>query len=139
MAKAVILDTSAILSFVDDEDGADTVCGHLRSAEAGRSRVIASFVSLTECRYITLQEQGESAADYLIGLLKDWPLEWIHSDEPICLLAAHYKAEHHLSLADAFVAATARIHGAILVHKDPEFEPLGKELSLFALPYKSAR
>ena len=136
MDKAVLLDTSAVFCLVDNEAGADTVERHLRTAEERHSRLMASFVTLTEVRYISLQEQGAAAADYLTGLVKSWPVEWIHSDETICLLAAHYKAKHRLSLADAFIAATAKLADATLVHKDPEFEPLGDEISLAPLPYK---
>ncbi|MDA0578774.1 MAG: PIN domain-containing protein [Verrucomicrobia bacterium] len=136
MAKPVLLDTSAIFCFVDNETGAETVERYLRVAERRQLRLLASFVTLTEIRSISLQEQGAVAADYLTGLVKAWPVEWIHSDETICLLAAHYKAKHQISLADAFVASTAKLMDATLVHKDPELEPLGDEISLESLPYK---
>ena len=45
---------------------------------------------------------------------------------------------HHLSLADAIIAAFAIQQGAILLHKDPEFEALTGQVSLEALPYKGA-
>lgn len=52
------------------------------------------------------------------------------------LTAARFKAHFHLSLADAPIAAFARQQQAILVHKDPEFEVLAKELTQEILPYK---
>ena len=45
------------------------------------------------------------------------------------------KTEHHVSLADAVVAAFALQHHAILIHKDPEFEALAGFLPMEALPY----
>jgi predicted nucleic acid-binding protein len=45
-------------------------------------------------------------------------------------------ASFHLSFADAIIAAVARLHEAVLVHKDPEFETLADEISLLNLPYK---
>lgn len=139
MIESVVLDSSAVLAYVDDEDGADEVGRHLLSARKGRLKLYASFVTLTEVRYLTMQEKDEASADYLVGLIKSWPLNWVHSDERHCLLAARYKAEHSLSLADAFVAATADFLDAVLLHKDPEFEPLSGEIRLRALPYKAKR
>jgi predicted nucleic acid-binding protein len=53
------------------------------------------------------------------------------------LTAARFKATHHLSLADAIIAAFAQRQGAILIHKDPEFEALSSEVPQEALPYKN--
>jgi predicted nucleic acid-binding protein len=38
--------------------------------------------------------------------------------------AAALKACHPLSVADAWIAASAQLQGAVLVHKDPEFRSL---------------
>ena len=38
--------------------------------------------------------------------------------------AAAIKANHPLSLADAWIAAAVQREGAVLVHKDPEFRAL---------------
>ena len=47
--------------------------------------------------------------------------------------AARIKAGGGLSVADAWIAATALHHQAVLVHKDPEFDRLG-HLRLERLP-----
>jgi predicted nucleic acid-binding protein len=49
--------------------------------------------------------------------------------------AAEIKANHALSLANAWIAACAVPQGAQLVHKNPEFLTLGQEQHI--LPYKS--
>lgn len=48
--------------------------------------------------------------------------------------AAAVKAQQAVSLADAWIAASAQLAGAVLVHKDPEFAPL--PLAQDVLPYK---
>jgi len=137
VVERVVLDTSAILTLVDDEDGAHTVEGYLRAGQEQKVALYASFVTLTEIRYITIQEKDESTADYLIGLAKSWPLQWVYPDERQCLLAARYKAEYRISLADSFIAALGHLLDATLVHKDPEFEPMAGEIRLQALPFKT--
>ncbi len=43
---------------------------------------------------------------------------------------------HRISFAHAWIAATAMMLGAILVHRDPDFEGLGEELEMLKLPCK---
>jgi len=132
----LVLDTSAIFAFLEDEQGANTVRGYMDAATRGEARVLLSFATLTELRYVIMQEQGTPAADHAVALAKAWPIGWVQSDEPLCLKAAEFKARHRLSFADAFVAATAQRHSAGLVHKDPEFEVLAGDILLVPLPYK---
>ena len=59
-----------------------------------------------------------------------------NADEALLLNAARIKSTHSLSLADSVIAAIAAQHKAILLHKDPEFEPLQDVVETEALPYK---
>jgi len=136
MNTTAVLDTSAVFALVDDEKGAEVVERVLRSAAKRQRRVLLSFMTIVETRYVIAQEQDEAAADYVLSLMKAWPVEWIYPDEFQCLVAARLKAAHRLSMADAFIAAAAMQHHAVLVHKDPEFDQLGDELEREPLPYK---
>jgi predicted nucleic acid-binding protein len=93
-------------------------------------------MSLMELYYITLRERGEDDATRLIALVKSWPVVWIYPDEKILLQAAVLKASYRLSVADALIAAVAKLHHATLVHKDPEFEAIASQVSLLSLPFK---
>jgi predicted nucleic acid-binding protein len=128
-----LLDTSALLTLLEDEKGAERVEQVLRHAQT-----FISAVSLVEVRYITLREQTPAEADVRHALLKRcgatilWDL-----DEPTVLKAADLKAQHSLSVADALIAASAQRQGAILLHKDPEFEALAGPIQQERLPYKA--
>ena len=137
MADAVVLDTSAILALTGNEPGADEVHMHLTDAIAGRIRLYASFVSLTEVEYITLQVRGAETARQRLADLSASPIEWLHSDAALCSAAAKLKAAHKISFADAFVAATAQRFDALLIHKDPEFQTLAGVVKQQMLPPKS--
>ena len=54
----------------------------------------------------------------------------------IGILASQFKANYHLSVADAWIAALAKEQNAILVHKDPEFEQIETEINVLKLSYK---
>ena len=127
-----LLDTSAILTLLEDEEGAARVEALLR-----QESILLPFVVLLETYYITLQEQTEDVADRRYALLKQLPATILWDvDEPTLLTAGRLKAAHRLSLADALIAAIALRHRAVLVHKDPEYAVLAATVQLETLPYK---
>lgn len=134
VAELYVLDTSAILAFLGGEPGADRVERLLRAARAGRHQVLACSITLMELFYTAIRAQGEDEAFRLVALVKAWPLEWVYPDEKTLLQAGRLKASHRLSVADALVAAVARMRGATLVHKDPEMQALSSEVNLLGLP-----
>jgi uncharacterized protein len=131
-----ILDTSALLTFFEEENGADTVQNFLEQAKRGDIEIITSFVTYVEVYYITMQEQGEQEAKLRISLMNMLALTIVESSPSLGLVTGQIKAAHRLSFADAWIAATALTFDAILVHKDPEFEQLNPSIKLFTLPYK---
>ncbi len=58
MADTFLLDTSAFLTLTDKEPGADRVRDLLKAARRGVADLHASFVSLTEVRYILISVAG---------------------------------------------------------------------------------
>lgn len=139
MAERYVLDTSAILAFTDNEEGADEVQRLLEAARARQCVIDVCAISLMELAYITEREQGEDEAARLVALVKAWPITWVYPDEKTLLQAAKLKATHRLSVADALIAAVAKLSHATLVHKDPEFEALASQLALRSLPFKPTR
>ncbi len=139
MAKSYILDTSALFTLTSGEDGSDMVEDILISAKKGKCHIYLSFISFAEIYYITWQKKGESAAKELIILVKSLPAQRVDSNERITLSAGRIKANHRLSISDAFIAATALDKGAVLVHKDPELESISGHITTLQLPYKRGK
>ncbi len=133
-----VLDTSALLSLIEDEVGADVVQTLLEQARTGDIIILLSFMSFMEVYYITLQERDLEEALARIDLITALPVLRVESTESLSILAAEIKAAHRLSVADAWIAALAKERGAILVHKDPEFEQVEKIIEVLCLPYKVA-
>ena len=126
-----LLDTSAVLAFIEDEPGADRVEELLRTGA-----VLLPFVAGLETYYITLQERGADEAERRLFLLRQLPVRWLDAvDDTVLVTAGRFKALHRLSLADCLVAAFAANAGAVLVHKDPEYDALS-DLRQERLPYK---
>ncbi len=124
--RLYLLDTSAILTLIEDEPGADRVEELLRTGE-----VLLPFIAALETYYITLREANASEADQRLFLLRQLPVRWLDRvDDAVIVAAGHFKAHHHISFADCLVAAFAAGAGAVLVHKDPEYETWAKNSSV---------
>jgi predicted nucleic acid-binding protein len=136
LTELYVLDTSAILTYTDREDGVVEVETLLENARLHKCRMEACSISLMEIYYITLRESGEDLATRLVALVKSWPLIWVYPDEKILLQAGKLIASYQLSVADALIAAVAKLHGARLVHKDPELAAMSGIIPLLNLPFK---
>lgn len=132
------LDTSAIIAYFTSEAGADTVGEILVSGDRGTD-VYGSFMMYMEVLYTVWKRLGEKEGKAAYLRLKALPLKRVDVSEGLLLAAARIKATYDLSVADAWIAATAGMTGSKLVHKDPEFRALKAELPLLELPLKPAR
>ncbi len=131
-----VLDTSALLTLIEDEAGVGQVLDLLEKARGGGTRLLVSFISFMEVYYISLQEKGVTEAQERTRLLAALPVQRVESSEALGIQAGAFKAVHHLSVADAWIAALAKEHDATLVHKDPEFEQIEATVNVLKLPYK---
>jgi ribonuclease VapC len=117
----LVLDTSAVLAMRSDEPGANRVEALLRSARSGRAKVLLSFMTRMELLYRISTDESPEAAASAVRLLDAAGVEWVSCEPAILEEAARIKAGGGLSVADAWIAATAAVREAVLVHKDPEF------------------
>jgi uncharacterized protein len=66
--KPYVVDTSAMLAFIEDEEGADRVERILK-----KERAILPWLVLMEVHYVTRQEAGPGEADRRFALLRQHP------------------------------------------------------------------
>lgn len=128
-----LLDTSAVLTLLEDEAGAERVETLLR-----QGGVMIPWPVLLETHYVSLQERDQSEADRRYGLLVALGATIVWDvNEALLLTASELKARHRLSFADSMIAAYCLIQDACLVHKDPEYEVLTGLIHMETLPYKA--
>ena len=120
-----VLDTSALLALRDDEPGAERVHRVIDAARKHRASVYVSFMTRMELLYRISASEGGEAAAAALRLLDTLPLHWVTCEPSILTESARIKQRGGLSVADAWIAATAVVHSAVLMHKDPEFVALG--------------
>ncbi len=134
--SAYVFDTSALLAYIENEDGVTTVERILLEAIDGQHTLYISVVSAIEVFYISLREQGNMIAYERLQLLKDLPLSQEPVQDDLLTVIGEIKAMHSLSFADCCIAGLARQKAAVLLHKDPEFEQLDQAIIQEKLPYK---
>ena len=117
---AFCLDTSAIITLRDDEPGAERVATLLE----GPDPCLACFITRMEVLYRVWKDEGERSGRLAYEQLQSLPIQWVDQTETLLLEASRIKALYPLSVADAWIAATAILSRATLLHKDPEFEAM---------------
>ncbi len=122
--SAYVLDSFALLSYLEGEPGMPRVRSVLEGAARRRHSVYLSLINLGEALYITERERGLVAARRTLGAVDQLPLEIVPVTRATVLDAAHIKARFPVSYADAFAIVTARDHGGVVMTGDPEFRPL---------------
>ena len=134
-ADSYVLDTSAILTLWNDEEGADIVERILRS----QANIHVSFMSFMEGRYRLWKNIGKGASDEFSRYLHLLPIDKVGVTDAIFEKAIEIKATSNLSVCDSWIIATAIATDSVLVHKDPEFDQVKQNVKLKSLPYKALK
>ena len=117
-----VLDTFALIAYIQDEAGASRVQTLLEIAAKEKCRLLISIINLGEVLYIIERRGGISKVQDTLALIRQLSIEVLPADEQSVFSAAHIKATHALSYADAFAVAAATREGAVILTSDPEFE-----------------
>jgi len=123
-----VLDAYAIMVFLKDEPGADTVRNLLLKAEEGNIKLAMSIVNLGEVWYAIARATSPEKADRYIQEIRGMAIEIVDADWQLTRQAAVFKASGNISYADCFAAALAKNCEAALVTGDREFQTLEGEI-----------
>ena len=127
-----VLDSHALLTFFQDEPGAEQVERLLARAEAGAQRLLLCVVNWGEVYYSTIRKISRPAAEEMAREIAALPIELVavETDLELVRQAAVYKASGKLAYADAFAAALAKLSDAELVTGDPDFRQVEDEIKI---------
>lgn len=115
-----VLDSYAVLAWLQGEPGGETVTSLLEQAGKGLTHLWISVVNLGEVLYIIEREESVQAAQKALGVIDNLPVAQAVVSREDALQAAHYKATYRMSYADCFALSLARRVSAVLVTGDPE-------------------
>ena len=117
-----VLDSFALLAYLEDEPGAARVGGLLSSARKDEIEIWISIVNYGEVLYIVERGRGRDSAKMTIATIDQLPVTVADANRLLTFGAAHIRAQHAISYADAFAVALAQSKGGGVVTGDPEFK-----------------
>jgi predicted nucleic acid-binding protein len=120
--SAFVLDTFALLAYLRDEPAAARIEKVLADGGKEKCLLFTSIINLGEVLYIIERKGGVAKAQDTLALIRQLPIEILPADEQSVFAAAHIKANHAISYADAFAVAAAIAKNAVILTGDTEFE-----------------
>jgi len=127
----IVLDTKPLMKLFAGEEGWETVQKILYNVEVGEVEGAISVVTLTEVYYKYLHEKRPDLAKtrtqelmYAIYLGK------LEIDEEVAVKAGEFKGKYNVSMADAFIAASAYFEGSIIISDDADFKRISEVKTL---------
>ncbi len=125
MSRRKLLDSFALLSYLNKEIGFEKVLEALAEAQVSEGFLLMNEINVGETYYILHRQRGVKEAEYFLDtVLVGLPIRLVQNDFQDVIDAARIKAEYPLSFGDCFVVATARRENAIILTGDPEFKTI---------------
>ncbi len=128
--KAIVLDSWAVLAYLEDENPGKHVAEILVNAHEHGASLLMTTLNAGEVWYILAHEVSETEAERAVTDLKRLGIQFVDADWSLTRLAASFKAKHRMSYADCFAAALAKDHKADLVTGDKEFKQVESEIKI---------
>jgi predicted nucleic acid-binding protein len=122
-----LLDSYALLAYLNKEDGFEKVRNVLANAQKSSLPVLMNELNVGETYYILYRKRGHEQAEYFLDtILAGLPISMISNDFNAVISASKIKARNALSFADCFAVATAQRENAVILTGDPEFKNVEK-------------
>ncbi|MHB8474134.1 MAG: PIN domain-containing protein [Gammaproteobacteria bacterium] len=128
--KVIVLDSWAVLAFLEDEPAAKQVGEIIADAHEHNIPLLMTTVNAGEVWYIVAREVSESEADKCIESLLKIGIEFVAADWALARIAGGFKSRHRMSYADCFAAALAKERKAELVTGDKEFKQVDGDVAV---------
>ena len=118
-----LLDSYAVLAYLNGEPAAEAVEQAMKEAGDSGSSLLMSEINIGEVYYILSRKRGPEKADYFLDtILQGLPIQGLPVDFSLVIEASRLKAIYPLSYADCFAAAQAIRSEASMLTGDPEFK-----------------
>ena len=129
-AKAYVLDTWAVIAYLEDEPSGEQVEDLIATAHEEQIPIYMSVVNVGEVWYTVAREVSEEEANASVKVLSDLRIQFENADWNLTQEAARFKSQNKMSYADCFAAALAKLKKANLVTGDVEFKQLEQAVNV---------
>ncbi|MFZ0816371.1 MAG: PIN domain-containing protein [Candidatus Sulfotelmatobacter sp.] len=132
-----VLDSSAVLRYLDGEAGADRVSEIIKDHMAGKSEAVVSSVHWGEIAGQVCKRRGRAALDLVLSRLAAFGIPVVPIDASRAVRAALIRLKTSIPYVDAFgVELTTDSRERVFVTADFDFKPAGREVKIEFLPAK---
>ena len=132
-----VLDSSAILRYLDDEAGAARVSEIIKAHLAGRCAAVISALHWGEIAGITCKAHGSQAMELVLSRLSAFGLQIVPADTDRAVRAALIKLKRAIPYVDAFgIELTSDSRDRVFVTADFDFKPASRDVAIEFLPAK---
>jgi uncharacterized protein len=123
MKKRRLLDSHALLAYLNQETGFQKVRDVMAEFQKSEDPILMNEINIGEVYYILFRKRGRESADYFLEtILPSLPVMSVSNSFEDIIEAAKIKADHPISFADCFAVATAKRENASILTGDPEFK-----------------
>ena len=116
-----LLDSFALLRFIQKEPGNEPVKAILENAQTGKAFVMLNVINMGEIIYTVQRRFGLQFKLEVVMNISRLGIVILPATNDLVFRAAELKARFAMSYADTFAVASAIEHSATLVTGDPEF------------------
>ena len=130
MSKVYVLDASALIAVLSNEDGANKVVNVYKKVLSGEAELVMNVVNFLEVYYDDYRTHGKEAANKMVASVRALSIKIVtDTHDELFFEAGRLKATYKISLADSFALAQAKVTGGALLTSDHhEFDVIeGKE------------
>jgi predicted nucleic acid-binding protein len=132
-----VLDSSAILLYLDGDAGAARVAEIIKAHLAGRCEAMISAPHWGEIAGITCKVHGRQAMELVLSRLSTFGFEVVAADAERAVAAALIKLKSGLPYVDAFgVELVAEDGDRVFVTADFDFKAASRDVEIEFLPVK---
>ena len=130
MAAAKVLDSWALLCYLEQEPGYEKIIDLFEKAVESSKPLLMCIVNWGEVYYQVLRRYGDTKAQEVERLIQTFPITLIEANKELTCEAARIEATKRIAYADCFAVALARLKKAELCTGDPEFRAVEKDLKI---------
>jgi predicted nucleic acid-binding protein len=132
-----VLDSSAILRYLDDEAGAARVAEIIKSHLAGRCAAMMAASHWGEVAGIICKAHGHDAMELVLSRLSAFAFEVVPANADRAVRSALIKLKRQIPYVDAFgLELAAESSDRVFVTADFDFKSAGRDVKIEFLPGK---
>ena len=133
MPSARVLDSWAILAYLEGQPAGGKVCDLLKETFKKEEKLLISVVNWGEILYTIEMRYGKERLKEIRSAIDQIPLDLISADTAQAQEAAHFKAEFRLPYSDCYAASLAFMRKTELVTGDKDFRRVEGKIKIMWL------